>query len=136
MKMIVSLSCIELETNFISKSWRWFIFFFSPCPCNPNYIIYTPVFNRFPVYKLEKCQMKGPSAFYYFTIVPPLLLPVMSLLICFYIYIYKLHVLVCMCWLIITLKRDVFEDNNHTNFIMFIIRKGTKFSFIFTDYMI
>ena len=102
MKMIVSLFCIELETNFISKSWRRFrfqsylnyfggtaadlvtFFFFSPRPCNQNYIIYTPVFNRFPVYKLEKCRTKGPSPFYYLNIVSPLSLLMMSLLICLY----------------------------------------------------
>ena len=37
------------------------IIFFSPRPCNPNYIIYTPIFNHFPVNKLEKCRTKRPS---------------------------------------------------------------------------
>ena len=34
--------------------------------------------------KLKKCRTKGLSPFYYFGIVPPLLLPIMSLLICLY----------------------------------------------------
>ena len=42
------------------------VFFFSPRPCNPNYIIYTLVYIRFPEYKTWKAPDK--RALVHFTI--------------------------------------------------------------------
>ena len=49
----------------------YFYFIFFTLSLQSNYSIYTPFLIIFPVTKLYKCRMKGPSLFYCFKIVSP-----------------------------------------------------------------
>ena len=59
-------------------------FFFTSSWQSKLYIVYPRSYPISSVYNLKSGGRKGPRSFYYFIIVPPLLLPMTSLLVCIY----------------------------------------------------